>query len=81
MAPAAQQPVRRYAARVSEARFTPKDVLAPLGLLGGLDGTMNVHLFNLIDRPDFHYNVGVKITDLYLLLNLNRENLSFNPIG
>ena len=63
-------------ARVPSARFTPKDVLAPLGLLGGLAGTWKGHGFNLIARPDFHDNA-----DLYLQLNHTRETLTFTPIG
>jgi hypothetical protein len=80
MATAAQQP-RRPAARVREARFTPKNVLAPLGLLGELAGTWKGHGFNLIARPDFHDNVGGNVTDLYLQLNHTRETLTFTPIG
>jgi hypothetical protein len=81
MATAAQQPGGRYAARVPEARYTPKDALAPLGLLGGLAGTWKGHGFNLIARPDFHDNVGGNVTDLYLQLNHTRETLTFTPIG
>jgi hypothetical protein len=58
------------------ARFTPKDALKPLGLLGGLAGTWKGHGFNLIARPDFHDG-----TDLYLQLNHTRETLTFTPIG
>jgi hypothetical protein len=75
MATAGRQP------RIPEARFTPKDVLAPLGLLGGLAGTWKGHGFNLIARPDFHDNVGENVTDLYLQLNHTRETLTFTPIG
>jgi hypothetical protein len=76
MATTVQQPGGRRAQRVRSARFTPKDVLAPLGLLGGLAGTWKGHGFNLIARPDFHDN-----TDLYLQLNHTRETLTFTPIG
>jgi hypothetical protein len=62
--------------RVRSTRFTPKDVLAPLGLLGGLAGTWKGHGFNLIARPDFHDS-----EDLYLQLNHTRETLAFTPIG
>src|SRR5271163_376397 len=81
MATAAQQPGGRRAPRVPEARYTPRDSLAPLGLLGGLAGTWKGHGFNLIARPDFHDNVGGNITDLYLQLNHTRETLTFTPIG
>jgi hypothetical protein len=81
MATIVQQPGGRPVARVREARFTPKDVLAPLGLLGGLSGTWKGHGFNLIARPDFHDNVGGNVTDLYLQLNHTRETLTFTPIG
>jgi hypothetical protein len=76
MATTVQQPGGRRAQRVRSARFTPKDVLAPLSLLGGLAGTWKGHGFNLIARPDFHDN-----TDLYLQLNHTRETLTFTPIG
>jgi len=76
MATALHQTSRRSAQRVREARFTPKNVLQPLGLLGELAGTWRGHGFNLIARPDFHDN-----TDLYLQLNHTRETLTFTPIG
>jgi hypothetical protein len=81
MATAVQQPGERPARRVRSVRFTPKDVLAPLGLLGGLAGTWKGHGFNLIARPDFHDNVRGNVTDLYLQLNHTRETLTFTPIG
>jgi hypothetical protein len=62
--------------RVRSARFTPKDVLAPLGLIGGLSGTWKGHGINLIARPDFH-----DTSDLYLQFNRTRETLAFTPIG
>ena len=76
MATAVQQPGARSARRVPSARFTPRNALEPLGLLGALAGTWKGHGFNLIARPDFHDN-----TDLYLQLNHTRETLTFTPIG
>ena len=76
MATAVQQPGARSARRVPSARFTPRNPLEPLGLLGALAGTWKGHGFNLIARPDFHDN-----TDLYLQLNHTRETLTFTPIG
>jgi hypothetical protein len=75
MATAVQQPARS-ARRVPSARFTPRNPLEPLGLLGALAGTWKGRGFNLIARPDFHDN-----TDLYLQLNHTRETLTFTPIG
>jgi hypothetical protein len=75
MATAVQQPARS-ARRVPSARFTPRNPLEPLGLLGALAGTWKGRGFNLIARPDFHDN-----TDLYLQLNHTRETLRFTPIG
>lgn len=76
MATAVQQPDARSTRRVPSARFTPRNALEPLGLLGALAGTWKGHGFNLIARPDFHDN-----TDLYLQLNHTRETLTFTPIG
>jgi hypothetical protein len=76
MATQAQQPASKSGQRVPSVRFAPPNVLAPLGLLGGLAGTWKGHGFNLIARPDFH-----DTSDLYLQLNHTRETLTFTPIG